>query len=356
MGPSFSISVPVGAWHDFLPANLTSLAVQKADLRVALLDASGDPRVAALADRYSDLISYRRHGPDTGQSDAIAEGWRNAPGDILGWLNADDSLMPGALETAARHFEDDPWLDMVYGHSTILDNAGRMIGYHWAVDPPGPHILEANIVSQPSCFFKRAAYEKIGGLDKSLHYVMDWDLWIRLYKAGASIGFIDAPLSQVLWDEDTKTASFNVLRRAELKRLIERYAPPETHRRIFRAFAVHTLSERIRPHPLRKAILRQLRRNAPVIYGIGADERIHDGAKLHLAHYTSAPKRGLTFSIEGPADAVTVSCDCGAYEVTRRSGQIDIDFARPFEAGRTLTASLNIATGANSYFLGCAWR
>ena len=52
---------------------------------------------AEAVDQFSDLVAYRRAGPDGGQSDAIIEGWDNLSGDILGWLNADDALYPGAL-------------------------------------------------------------------------------------------------------------------------------------------------------------------------------------------------------------------------------------------------------------------
>ena len=79
MPPSFSISVPIGAWHPLLPDCLESLAIQTPRPNVALLDASGDPRVAQAAERYDDLIVYRRHGPDKGQSDAILEGRRLWP-------------------------------------------------------------------------------------------------------------------------------------------------------------------------------------------------------------------------------------------------------------------------------------
>ncbi len=218
----FSIAMPIGSFHPFLADSLASLLAQKAKLNIAFLDASGDPRVKALADRFDDRLHYRRHGPDGGQSDAILEGWKHAPGDVLGWLNADDILYPDALEKALERFQREPELDVVYGHSAILDEHGRMTGYHWAVEPPGPRLLEAGIVSQPSCFFRRDAYERAGGLNADLHYTMDWDLWIRLYKSGAKFGFTDDVMSMVLWGDDTKTSSFNIERRRELRAIARR--------------------------------------------------------------------------------------------------------------------------------------
>ena len=86
MMPRFAISVPVGAWHPFLPHVLASLKAQGPDVAVALLDASGDARVKALGDAEAGWLAYRRHGKDKGQSDAILEGWANVDSDWLGWL------------------------------------------------------------------------------------------------------------------------------------------------------------------------------------------------------------------------------------------------------------------------------
>ena len=220
MTARFAISVPIGAWHPLLDDCLASLTGQGGRAEIAVLDASGDRQVSALLDRYKDHFAYRRAGPDKGQSDAIIEGWRNTNAPLLGWLNADDALYPGALAAAAEKFAAEPSLDLVYGDSTIIDDAGAYKGYHWAVRPPGEDILTGCTISQPSCFFKRDAVERVNGLDVDLHYTMDWDLWVRLWRAGAQFGFLDSVLSRVLWSDEAKTGGFNAQRRAELERII----------------------------------------------------------------------------------------------------------------------------------------
>lgn len=353
MSLSFSISVPVGAWHPFLPACLASLFAQDGAVRVSLLDASNDPRTAALAERFAPKLAYRRRGPDGGQSDAIIEGWNNAPADILGWLNADDILFPDAIAKARAAFEAGSDLDMVYGHSTILDAGGRMVGYHWAVEPPGPRIFEAGVISQPSCFFRRRIYEAAGGLDRALHYTMDWDLWIRIYKAGAKVGFIDAPLSMVLWGEETKTASFNARRRDELKRLIDAHAPAEKRAKIFRAFALHNLMNRVRPEGLRRTILRVLHRGRREIYGLSADGLVRPGARLFLAHYEDAPQTTIRIRFERGAQGVTARAD-GA-RVEPAADGLDLVFDKPVEKARTVEIILETDGSARPRFLGAGW-
>lgn len=353
MDLSFCISMPIGAWHPFLPAALESLLSQKAAVNIAFLDASGDPRVKALADTHAQRLAFRRHGPDKGQSAAIIEGWANAPGAILGWLNADDILMPGALEKARDAFLADAALDMVYGHSVILDEEARMVGYHWAVERPGPRIFEGGVISQPSCFFKRQAYERAGGLDESLHYTMDWDLWIRLYKSGANVGFVDAALSQVLWGDETKTASFNARRRSELQRIIQEYAPPEKRAKIFRAFALHNLMNRIRPLALKTLVTRALHRGRAEIYGLRADGFIASRAVLALAHYDPAAHDGVELLFDKAPEGLDVRAGVAIASVSLSGALAVVTFATPVEQGETV--SLEVSAPKGAWFRHCEW-
>lgn len=355
----FSISVPVGAYHPFLRACLESLKIQRAPVAVALLDASGDARVRALGDAYDAMLAYRRHDPDDGQAAAIAEGWDHTDGDVLGWLNADDLLFPDALARAAAALDGDGdagGVDVAYGNSTILDEAGRMTGYHWSVEPPGDRLLESGIISQPSCFFRRDAYDRAGAMNRDLHYTMDWDLFIRIYKSGAQFRFIDAPLSLVLWGSDTKTASFNPRRREELKAIIAAHAPAARRKKIFRSFAIQNGLERMRPAWLKQRVERALVRGRKVIYGLAADGAIAQQARLHLVHYDLAPKRGVSLLFRNP-DAVRAVHVNGAPARTSRSGAtIEMSFDEPLGPGQVASLDIEVGDNGPAFFEHADWR
>lgn len=218
----FAIVVPVGQYDPRLEIALKSLEVQDVQVEVALMDASNDPRTVALANRFDGILSKRFHQPDRGQADAIGTGWDEVSGRYLRWLNADDALMPGALEKVLSVFESDAAPDVVTGQSTIVDEKGRTTGFHRTAQPASRLLLRGNTLSQPSCFVKREAIESIGGIGRTLHYTMDWDLWMRLYQAGLSFSHLDQPLSCVLMGEDTKTAQFTESRRREIWHLVRR--------------------------------------------------------------------------------------------------------------------------------------
>lgn len=233
--PTFAIAVPVGHYTPLLADTLRSLAVQDRKLRVGLMDASGDPRVRGLAEAFAPLLSYRRHGPDGGQAAAIAEGWRALDGDYLGWLNCDDVLAPDALATvAALAAGDRP--DLVFGQSVFFRHRGGFTGYFPAFSPDTATLRQGCTISQPSCFIARTALERVGGIDESRHYVMDWDLWLRAADAGCRVAATESVLSAVYIGDDTKTGRLDWRRYAEIDSVLRRHNGPGARLRQLYAF------------------------------------------------------------------------------------------------------------------------
>lgn len=81
-----------------------------------------------IIERYSDRIDKVIFEPDEGPADGLNKGFAHASGDVFGFLNSDDVLEPGALSGAARYFEARPEVDVVSGHSWIIDEEGRKSG------------------------------------------------------------------------------------------------------------------------------------------------------------------------------------------------------------------------------------
>lgn len=218
------MTIPIGPQPSkWLEWTLRSLAAQQVETRPAVCSVN---EVDALKERlgpYTDKIVYDRFGPDDGQSDAINEGWRAVEADIYGWLNDDDCLAPGALDKVEEIFLAHPEIDVVFGDTILVENDG-FTRLH-----PGPRqindeIYRDNLISQPSCFVRKSALFEVGLLEKDRHYTMDWDLWIRLYKAGKTFHYLPQTLSLVRHYADTKTASLNSQRLKEIFGLVKENA------------------------------------------------------------------------------------------------------------------------------------
>jgi glycosyltransferase involved in cell wall biosynthesis len=118
--------------------------------------------------------------PDGGQADAIGKGFRMASGEILAWLNADDYYLPGAVSAAVEALRS-TGCAVVHGAWRQVDDAGRTIRDVPVVPFDYLRQLEReNRVAQPTVFFTRAAYDAVGGVDPSLRYAMDYELWLKL--------------------------------------------------------------------------------------------------------------------------------------------------------------------------------
>jgi glycosyltransferase involved in cell wall biosynthesis len=222
----FSLALPVFHHARFLPFALESIRAQRADIRIAVMDATPDESVQKVLERYDDLLSYRRHGPDSGQTAAIQEGWDHTDGDIVAWLCADDYYFPNALDAVAEVFIRHPEVDVVYGDAVFVDDTDQFIGY-FPIGQFGTSSIEReDFICQPSCFVRRSALARVGRLNQELHYIMDWDLWTRLYRAGATFHYLDKPLSVVRMYRGTKTASRSWARFKEIGGHVARNASP----------------------------------------------------------------------------------------------------------------------------------
>lgn len=191
---TIAIAVPNLNQGQFLAAALDSLGHSPA-VRIAVLDAgSTDGSVELLRSRAGELSYWRSHRDD-GQAAAINEGVRrlcelHPDVDAVGWLNADDTIMPGGLEALAAALEAHPDWSAVAGRAHCLSESGEVI----EEIPTAPFSVErfslACTISQPATLIRRTAWEAVGGLDASLDMCFDYDLWWKLSHVGA-IGFID---------------------------------------------------------------------------------------------------------------------------------------------------------------------
>lgn len=162
--------------------------------------------------------------PDRGQSDAVNKGLRMVSGDVVGWINSDDTYAPGAFATAMAEMERRPDVAMVYGDMRVIGPSDELI----MVRRSRPFSLRrliltgASYIFQPTVFMRRSAVLDVGGVDVGLRHAMDYDLWIRLGKRGAV--YVPAVLANFRLHGSSKTVTEMKLQRAESRMVRRRYA------------------------------------------------------------------------------------------------------------------------------------
>lgn len=119
--------------------------------------------------------------PDEGQSDAINKGWRISKGEIIAYLNSDDTYMPWAVDTAVKFLIEHPDVAMVYGDCNIIDDRSVVVGQCRTTEfDLGKMLCGLHGIPQPATFLRISVIDKIGYLNTNLHYAMDYDYWIRI--------------------------------------------------------------------------------------------------------------------------------------------------------------------------------
>jgi glycosyltransferase involved in cell wall biosynthesis len=205
-------------------------------------DGSTDATPSVLAE-YTGRLLWESHA-NRGQTATINKGWQQATGDILTWLNSDDTFLPGAVGWAVRYLEEHPDVDIVFGDTLFTDADGTPIE---PSRPVGPFDYERfvvdcfNPVAQPSAFLRRRVVENTGPLDPSYYYFMDWDYWLR---AGIHHRIVHEPvlLSTYRLHAESKTVAHARRSAPELERMYRHYfargdVPPALRRQQRQALA-----------------------------------------------------------------------------------------------------------------------
>ena len=188
--PLFSCVIPVKGKRPYMDAALASLRAQEMGDGLEIIVQDGDVE------------------PDAGQSDALNKGFAKAKGEWLFWLNADDILLPGALKGIASLIDRaERLVEWIAGNTVYIDKDGRATDARWN-RRWHPFLYRHMTVwtGGPSAFFRRELFEKTGGFDSALRYVMDIDLWTRMARSGAKYEVADFPVWGFRWHADSLTA------------------------------------------------------------------------------------------------------------------------------------------------------
>jgi glycosyltransferase involved in cell wall biosynthesis len=209
--PTFTVVVPSFNQGRFIDDALRSLLDQHyPSLEILVMDgASSDDTVERLK-RYGNSIFWISE-KDDGQSDAIAKGFARAKHEWITWLNSDDVQCNCALWVVSDLISKNNDVDVVFGRGHYMDAEGGNHRPYPTISAGGVadvrrELFEKGYVAQPSVFFRKSAYERVGGIDRTLKFCMDYDLWVRLALAGCRFVSCPADLSGNRWYETTKTA------------------------------------------------------------------------------------------------------------------------------------------------------
>jgi len=176
--PRVTIVTPTLNQAGFIRETIDSVLSQDyPNIEYIVIDGGSTDGTQEILKSYGNrLVWVERSG---NQASAINYGMRIASGLILHWLNSDDTLLPGAVSEAARMFVANPHAAVVYGDTLFTGPTGIPLysSVSNGIEITDLFVRGNNPIPQPSAFIHEEAWL---GLDESLEYFMDWDLWLRV--------------------------------------------------------------------------------------------------------------------------------------------------------------------------------
>jgi glycosyltransferase involved in cell wall biosynthesis len=184
--PLVSIVTPSYNQAHFLEETIQSILSQDyPNLEYIIVDGGSTDGSLDMINRYASRLAWWVSEPDQGQTDAINKGFSHAHGDILAWLNSDDTYLPGAISEAVTFTLAHPQATMIYGDANLVDEHGKIIGRFPARQTDLPKLLRGSVhIPQQASFFRASFWKQVGLLDPDFQFAMDYDLWVRLAKLG----------------------------------------------------------------------------------------------------------------------------------------------------------------------------
>ncbi len=179
--PVISVVTPTLNQAAFIRATIDSVLGQEyPELDYVVRDGISTDGTLEILRAYGSRLRWISQA-DTGQSAAINAGWSEARGEILAYLNSDDLYAAGALRLVGEFFAQHPQVDLLYGDCDFINANGQVTGTYPARAYNYLSLVRdaRDFIPQPAVFFRRRLWERLGGLDENLHYVMDYDYWLR---------------------------------------------------------------------------------------------------------------------------------------------------------------------------------
>lgn len=186
--PAIAIVTPSFGQGRFIERTLYSVISQEyPQLQYVIQDGGSSDETLSILRHHSAELSRWASVSDAGQADGLNRGFADTTGEIMGYLNSDDLLLPGALAYVARYFASHPEVDVVYGHRVLIDERDRQIGT-WVLPAHDDEAMTlVDYVPQETMFWRRRVWEASGAaFDTSLRFAIDWDLLLRFREAGAT--------------------------------------------------------------------------------------------------------------------------------------------------------------------------
>ncbi|HYR89118.1 MAG TPA: glycosyltransferase family 2 protein [Terriglobia bacterium] len=222
--PLFSVVTPSYNQGPFIRATIESVLSQDyPNVEYIIMDGGSTDETSCVVKDYASRLTFISE-KDRGQAHAINKGFRMARGRFLSWLNSDDLYLPGMIRAAIEGFQKSPRAGAVYGEGYLIDQTGRVSSRFPFTEPFNLWKLVhlSDYILQQTVAFRKEVLDDVGYLDEDLHYVLDWDLLIRIGMK-YPLEYIPVYMGCLREYAEAKTFAGGARRIREMRRMLRRH-------------------------------------------------------------------------------------------------------------------------------------
>jgi len=306
--PKISIVTPSYNQGEFLERTILSVLNQNyPNLEYIIIDGGSTDGSVEIIKKYEKYLTYWVSEKDKGQSDAMNKGFAIATGEWLTWLNSDDMLFSGILKNVEELINKNRQIRWIAGNIVWINSEDEIIkcrlGEKWNSLLPKLGILN---LYGPTSFFTRDLLNEVGGIDESLKFQMDIDLWWKFYKRKEHFFRLKKYTWAFRLHKNAKTSSHNFLNNS-----INFNSKPLGSIQNEHDFIVlrHNLKHGIAHMIFAKVILTFVRLANPQYIKSLVHSFIYKGCKVEW-FFTSTKNKKIIFITSHPAPYMEILFDC----------------------------------------------
>lgn len=223
--PRFSIVTASFNQAKFLEATLQSIRDQgRSDVEHLVLDGGSTDGSVEILREHEASLAYWVSAPDGGQPAAWNEGLRRSRGEILGFINSDDLLLPGGLDEIARLADANPHAEWLIGGTTYFGEGSGNLSYSGLAPKRASDVLYFETYTpQPGQFVRRSLVERVGEFDESLQFAFDLEYFVRCALSGARAAATPRVVAAFRFHGESKTMASRDRQDAETRAVEDRW-------------------------------------------------------------------------------------------------------------------------------------
>jgi len=224
--PKISIVTPSYNQAKFLERTILSVLNQNyPNLEYIIIDGGSTDGSVDIIKKYEKYLAYWISEKDRGQADAINKGFQKSTGEILAWLNSDDTYLPETFYKVAKSFKRNLEADLIFGNMYFINKSDLVIGELRLTKLNIDNFLYEGIsIPQPATFWKKNIFNKVGKIQVKYQYCMDFDFFVRIAEIG-KLMYIKEYLANFRIHINSKTSTNLDMWSIEHEEIVKRYLP-----------------------------------------------------------------------------------------------------------------------------------